>query len=588
MRTFERRVMPQRPSGSILLVALVLLLLAGLLTVIALKAGVIEQRSTGNDVRAKVVGEVAEAGLAQGFEYLTRQHAAMLKNAALWERCAANDNTFPCGAVSAATFDDDGDPDTAPVSRRAQMFRLRADTTNVITGIDSALSRYMLPMPASSKIASMANGAVVSYGVAPVVCFATRPANAGATGIPCGNVGASSTSIATFVSVARMQGENASSTLVQTVGQYPKIGDDLLTKPPITTSGSSDVTGGLEIVTNPNAGGPGVPVSVWTRHDVDKHGTPNTCYADEFFRYTQGNHTPTVYQSTIRCDDCKCDANGAPKTLSFDTSGVNRCTGPSSDCEGIDVLDVETGTNSTTGYNTGGHTGTNYNVRSDAQSFPTCEFPPDMFRYVFGVQAWTDTDNDCFAETKAASVVYQNPDNATAIATVGPDEAYLYKIADHIIAKASNVPLLKVGQQATSAMLSDENSSGVIWCQAGAPGGCDIPNGQVGTPNAPVLLILDGPVQIHGVIFGFVFIRETASTLNPVTGSSLSGNCPSNCMLQMNAGSAIYGALVLQGQMKVNGTAAVIYDGTVLRGVIDEAGLVYATLPGAWSDQRSY
>jgi hypothetical protein len=35
-------------------------------------------------------------------------------------------------------------------------------------------------------------------------------------------------------------------------------------------------------------------------------------------------------------------------------------------------------------------------------------------------------------------------------------------------------------------------------------------------------------------------------------------------MVQMNAGSAIYGALVVQGQMKVNGTAAVIYDGNVI------------------------
>ena len=37
-------------------------------------------------------------------------------------------------------------------------------------------------------------------------------------------------------------------------------------------------------------------------------------------------------------------------------------------------------------------------------------------------------------------------------------------------------------------------------------------------------------------------------------------------MLQMNAGSAIYGGLVIQGQIKVNGTSAVIYDGNVLKG----------------------
>ena len=59
-------------------------------------------------------------------------------------------------------------------------------------------------------------------------------------------------------------------------------------------------------------------------------------------------------------------------------------------------------------------------------------------------------------------------------------------------------------------------------------------------------------------------------------------------MVQMNAGSAIYGALVVQGQMKVNGTAAVIYDGNVIQGIVEQAGLVYATLPGAWTDRESY
>jgi hypothetical protein len=102
------------------------------------------------------------------------------------------------------------------------------------------------------------------------------------------------------------------------------------------------------------------------------------------------------------------------------------------------------------------------------------------------------------------------------------------------------------------------------------------------------VLILDGPVSIQGVIFGFVFIRDTGDTLRPETGSSIAGNCPNNCQLQMNAGSAIYGALVIQGQMKSNGTSAVIYDGNVLQGIIEQAGMVYATLPGAWTDRRSY
>jgi len=249
------------------------------------------------------------------------------------------------------------------------------------------------------------------------------------------------------------------------------------------------------------------------------------------------------------------------------------------------VLDVDAGTNSTAGYNTGGHTGANYNVRSDTLSYPLCEFPPDLFFYVFGTRTWQDNDHDCFAETKRANVLYQNPDNAAATASVGPDEAYLYKNADRVIAKPANAALLKAGQAGTHSLLTSSSSHGMIWCQQD----CDIgSNDQVGTPTAPVILILDGPVHIQGVVFGVVFIRDTGTTLHPETGSSMAGGCPSDCELQMNAGSAIYGALVVQGQMKSNGTSAVIHDDLVLGTVNEQAGLTYATLPGAWTDQRVY
>jgi len=76
-------------------------------------------------------------------EYLMHQHPDMLTNLGLWERCTATDETFPCGALSDAVFDDDGDGTTAPVSRRETMYRLRADVLNTIPGIDGALSRFM-------------------------------------------------------------------------------------------------------------------------------------------------------------------------------------------------------------------------------------------------------------------------------------------------------------------------------------------------------------------------------------------------------------------------------------------------------------
>jgi hypothetical protein len=589
MKSPSQPASPSRQSGAVLLVAVVLLLLAGIMTLLALNVGVFEQRSTGNDVRAKAVNEVAEAGLAQGFEYLMRQHSSMLDDTSLWEKCGATDDTFPCGAISADPVDADGDPATAgTIARRNTMYRLKA-TTNAIPGLDNALANYMLPLGSSSKLSSAANGSAVSYGVAPVVCFIKRPlkpdpvppATPNPSPILCGDgVGATATDMraVTFVSVAKIPGESASATLTQTIGQYPKLGD-LIGQPPITTAGSAGVTGTLQVVTNPNAGGPGVPVSVWTRVDVSKTGTTNTCYADEFFRYTKNNVTPTLYQGTTRCDECQCDVNGAPASLSYDNSGNLQD-------EGIDILDVDSGTTSATAYHTGGQVGANYNVRADSLSYPTCEFPPDLFAYIFGEKTWDDTDHDCFGETKLPRVLYVSEAGASAM--VDPDESWLYKNAEQIYG-APAPTLLNPGQAATGTV--GAASHGIIWCHTDC-----LPNGgQIGTPAAPVVLILDGPVQIHNIIFGFVFVRDPTqstataqATLDPGSGSNSTGGCPSNCMLQMNAGAAIYGAMVIQGQMKANGTSAVIYDGTVLGNIGGENLLNYATLPGAWNDQRSY
>lgn len=565
----------RRQAGSTLLIAVLLLLLAGLMTIAAMNVGLFEQRSTGNDIRAKAVNDVAEAGLAQGFEFLMRQNPDMLQPGSTWVKCLHGDVKFPCGAASGVDADLNGDGTAAAgESRRSTLYRL-VQSSQTITGLDNALANYMLTLPSSSKIATAAAGGTVAYGVAPLMCFVERPdpTDPSTTPLQCGDgTGATSTElrIVTFVSVAKIPGESASATVIQTLGQYPKLNDPV-GKPPITASGALDVTGGLQVVTNPNAGGPGVPISVWTRRDITKTGTTNTCYADEFFRYTQGNVNPTNYQGTIRCDDCKCDANGAPNSISYDSSGNVQV-------EGMDILDVE-GTSAQDG------SGANLNVRSDAASYPLCEFPPDLFNFVFGTKVWDDANDDCFGETKLSSVNYTNPDNGVS-ALVGRDEDWLYTNADKIIYAAANEALVRTAaKEATSALLSDPDAQGIIWCQTG----CDIGSGdQVGTPDHPVLLVLDGPVSIQGTVFGMVFVRDTGNTLNADTGSSGSGNCPNNCAVQMNAGAAIYGALVLQGQMKANGTSAVVHDASVLRRLQEQGGITPASLPGAWTDRVSY
>src|SRR5262245_40755539 len=93
---------PRQVRGNALLVAVILLLLASVITLLTLNVGLFEQRSSGNDARAKLISEVAEAGIAQGAEFF-RLQPGLLKPGGHWERrdtIAADE--FPCGSVDAA------------------------------------------------------------------------------------------------------------------------------------------------------------------------------------------------------------------------------------------------------------------------------------------------------------------------------------------------------------------------------------------------------------------------------------------------------------------------------------------------------
>ncbi|WP_460822189.1 hypothetical protein [Lysobacter olei] len=557
-----------------------LLLLGGVMTVLALNVGVFEQRSSANDVRAKGVHEVAEAGLAQASEYLLRQHPELLSFGGNWVTCGA-ETTFPCGAVPTDLVDADGNPaTTGTVSRRSTMYRLGGGGISsgaTFAALGSELASRMLPM--ANTITTVGAGFNVAYGVAPVMCFvANRKVNEPANSpIRCATnaADASERRIVTFVSVASIPGDSARATLVQTVGRYPLLGNPV-GKPPIIASGSVDVTGTLQIVTNPNAGGDGVPVSVWTRKNVDKTGTPNTCYAGDFFRYGAKNNSPPTLlgtNQTIVCDTCQCDAQ---YSLSYDNSGNLQD-------EGIDILDVE-GTSAVRG------TGTNYNVRSDALSYPTCEFPPDLFAHMFGVQAWDDVDHDCFAEVKIMKT-YTNP-NSGAVVTIGADEAFLYENASKIINPTSaGTPLMSAGQAYTGSYPASA-LSGLLWCQSN----CDIGSNQtLGTPDNPVVLVVDGDARIQGRVYGIVFLRSTANgaTNTPAAGYTMTSGeiaAGGSSALRMNAGAAVYGSIIVQGTVeKANGTAAVIYSDTVLNAIGQNPdNSRFGTLPGAWNDRPTY
>jgi hypothetical protein len=272
---------------------------------------------------------------------------------------------------------------------------------------------------------------------------------------------------------------------------------------------------------------------------------------------------------------------------------------------GIDILDVDVvpvdGTAACTtarAQNSGiNYCKSNVNVKLP-NSAGVYEFPCDMFQYTFGVKAWDDNGTaDGFCETREMTTDFTPADNsALPSGGIGVDEAYLYNNATQIIPGTLHPSTwIKASKLATCAALAASSNSataagGLIWVQYGA--NCTFGTTlQIGTPDLPVALVVDGQMEGSQIyqsrMFGLLFVRAPDTPLDPATGGSTSGH---GGTLKMNAGSVIYGSVVVQGQfIKGNGTSSIVYNQTVLSHLLAEPGLnPFAPVPASWTDRFAY
>ncbi|WP_330890512.1 PilX N-terminal domain-containing pilus assembly protein [Rudaea sp.] len=597
-------------SGTTLIVTLMLLLLASLLALFAMNAGILEQRTSASDVRARLVKQTVEAAISQGAEYIKANRSIINPTNGKWTRCggtnAPPDTNFPCGAVPQCVAGQYSGTGCASPSmqRRGNMYYYNVGASYDVNGNNSTSDDIdTRSIPLDRRMTTVGNGYAVNYGVGVVMCMVKTPAQTtDPTECTTDLTQASGTYLFTVIGVGNIAGESANTTLSTTFGISPIAGGGG-NLPPITASGSVDVTGGIQVVTNSNGAGKGVPVSVWTRQALTKTGTPNTCYFEDYIR-NQGNvpgqgsvdfaKTSTGGTSSIiTCDTCSCS-----NSISYQSSGNGGNMG-------IDLLDIDSvpvvGTSTCTStLQAAGSCKSNANVRSN-------EFPCDLFNYVFHVQAWEDdtgtnpdgycTDgHDCFCETrKMTTTAYQPADNSPLPSGgIGVDEAWLYNHATQIIpGTLHSSGWIKPDKLAACSALADSGATngttaqgGLIWVQNGAT--CSTNNVTMGTPDLPVIVVWDGNVSnFHGKLYGLLFIRAPNSPLDPTTGGSTDGSGGS---LTMQAGSVIYGSVVIQGQfIKGNGTAAIVYLPKVLAGFTGEPTLNPASpVPGSWTDRFSY
>lgn len=523
--------------GSTLLVAVVILLLASLMGLMAMNVGVFEQRSSGNDLRAKVVHQAAEAGLAEGFEYLFRaDHGTpanpaytLVDDAALWEPCPAADVNFPCGAVDASV--------------RATMFRLKPNVGGYGTSaiLPAELTRHMLPN--TTALPAM-GGLSVAYGVAPVLCRIPLPLSS--TSITCSTdtLNISDRRVVTFVSVAQIAGDAGRTTLTQTVARSSLLAQQAGV-PTIVASGTVIPPGNGDVVAMPDAAGPGLDISVWSRLDVKPDsGAFATCGRHEFLASKQVSLTDPGWIASRNCANCECPVRNKDKPQPEDW----------------DILDRDNDV-----------AGINKDVKPE-------EFPCDLFEYVFNVSAWKDRDGDHFCEARADKVSFRAPDGKDY--PLHPDEAFLYQNAAKIKPAPGNTHLVRAEQLFTGTLGGAD--SGLAWCQVDC-----LPNGgvMVGSVAKPIAVVADAGTndRYHAKLFGLLFFRSTGDgPLDPKTGG--------NVAMKFNGRSEVYGSMVVQGQItQGSGRGLIFGDADILKALGGLQTMArFDTLRGGWTDRNSY
>ena len=558
-------------TGNVLLIVVLLLLLSSVLVLFSLRVGGFEQKTSGNDYRAKLVQELAESGIHQGAEYFAGNPAART-NLSNWEEC--DDDTFPCGAISENSAVD------ASVPRRSTMYKY-------VGGSGSGFDEKLIPLP--SPITST-GGFAANQQVGAVLCRIKRPTSpSDPTECTTNDAEASSIWALTLVSKGALTDEGSSATVVQTIGSYGvfNFGTNI---PPVIASGSVSVGGGLQIVTAPNGGGlgagSGVPVSVWTRLDMGTSGTPNTCYLEEFLRQGGSSEGPAYFDGIEVCHTCQCPGDGS---LSYPQG--------SHACQGMDIVDIDNNAANAAGC----PVAPNLDIRR-------AEFPPDLFAFIFPKRAWDDNDHGAggdiyanrefnFAETRRISdCKFPHPQTGEeVVASLPEDTCYLLNI--------NTITHIGDGvNDAAECAAVGAGSSGIIWVHpqpiqsggstvAGMVGtglSCDLKNiDDIGTPSHPVALIFDGVLtQVHFRLYGLLFVREpnASTTLNADTGGS--------AQLGLNSGATIYGAAIVQGEIVAGGggTAAIVYNEKVLSNLINDPNIPPDpnSLPGSWTDRVRY
>ncbi|MFM1783572.1 MAG: hypothetical protein RIS14_1325, partial [Pseudomonadota bacterium] len=255
---------PGRQRGiSTLAITMMLLLILSVVVLFSTSVGFLEQRTALNENRARIAEQAAEAGINMAGEYIKANRALLISNQIDatgpdgWLAETAEAGWRECSKVVVSTIDGRPHPclSEADTTRRAQLWYYQR-----------ANGSTYLPFGVVGNVGGDANFASV-VNVQAVLCridsSTTTPA--------CAVKPVKGNRVAiTFISQATLTNEGSTAVIKETWASYSDANQS--SSVPIVGSGLVKGLGNAQIVTNHNAGGYGVPASIWSPNNVSIDG----------------------------------------------------------------------------------------------------------------------------------------------------------------------------------------------------------------------------------------------------------------------------------------------------------------------------
>ena len=517
---------PQRGATTLAVTMILLVIVTGMVLFSA-SVGFFEQRTTTNQNRAQIAQKAAEYALSLAGEYIKANRGKLISDEVAdegwfatgfehWAKCAdvgtadaaALDSEFPVGHPCLSERD---------AGRRAQLYFWTDDGS---AGGSAALP-YTSVIPSAAQVESGVGGSADFAATTTVGALLCRLDTTDLANVQCKLEPASGNRIAlTLAARAALTGEGAGAEVKEAWATYNSFVPSAAV--PLVASGLVKGLGNAQIVAAPNAGGYGLPASIWTPEDANVDGSTGsgigsvaTCHIGDYLKGTPVKDLKTTCATT---NNCSCGGGSDTEWLSGHVGSEKR--------EMEDIIDVDS----------------NNGVLPDITFFPgngmdkaTDGTDDSLFEYTFNVD-YTTAEND---------------DASTTLSNCGDDGTQ--NCVDYAMREEFDAKVITT----CDATALNANSSGIIY----APNGCASISGQIGSPDNPVILVLNQsgtggvPLQLNmngGLFYGLIFVHNDTPKTDPADDELLSG-----------AGNTkVFGALVVEGNVDIKGNITIVYDDT--------------------------